>query len=320
MLISLVVPCYNEEESLPLFYREVDRVAAEMKESHGADFEFIFVDDGSRDRTLEEARALHQRAARVRFVSFSRNFGKEAGIYAGLKAARGDYVAMLDADLQDPPGLLPRMLDELLSGEYDCAATRRTTRQGEPPIRSFFARLFYKIINKMSDTEIVDGARDYRLMSRKMVDAVLALGEYNRFSKGIFSWVGFRTKWFEYVNVERVAGTTKWNFWKLFLYSIEGIVGFTTAPLALAALIGLLFCLCAFVGIVFIVVRALLFGDPTAGWPSTICILLLCSGVQLFCTGVVGEYLAKTYLEVKRRPIYIAKTTSEEEDDKNRPQ
>ena len=227
---------------------------------------------------------------------------------------------MLDADLQDPPSLLPRMLDELLSGEYDCAATRRTTRRGEPPIRSFFARLFYKIINKMSDTEIVDGARDYRLMSRKMVDAVLALGEYNRFSKGIFSWVGFRTKWFEYVNVERVAGTTKWNFWKLFLYSIEGIVGFTTAPLALAALIGLLFCLCAFVGIVFIVVRALLFGDPTAGWPSTICILLLCSGVQLFCTGVVGEYLAKTYLEVKRRPIYIAKTTSEEEDDKNRPQ
>ena len=320
MLISLVVPCYNEEESLPLFYREVDRVAAEMKESHGADFEFIFVDDGSRDRTLEEARALHQRDARVRFVSFSRNFGKEAGIYAGLKAARGDYVAMLDADLQDPPSLLPRMLDELLSGEYDCAATRRTTRQGEPPIRSFFARLFYKIINKMSDTEIVDGARDYRLMSRKMVDAVLALGEYNRFSKGIFSWVGFRTKWFEYVNVERVAGTTKWNFWKLFLYSIEGIVGFTTAPLALAALIGLLFGLCAFVGIVLIVVRALLFGDPTAGWPSTICILLLCSGVQLFCTGVVGEYLAKTYLEVKRRPIYIAKTTSEEEDDKNRPQ
>ena len=311
MLISLVVPCYNEEESMPLFYAEVTRVAAEMKESHGADFEFIFVDDGSRDGTLRVARELHAKDERVRYVSFSRNFGKEAGIYAGLKASRGDYVAMLDADLQDPPSLLPQMLDSLLSGEYDCAATRRTTRQGEPPIRSFFARLFYKIINKMSDTEIVDGARDYRLMTRAMVDAVLSMGEYNRFSKGIFSWVGFRTRWLEYVNVERVAGTTKWNFWKLFLYSIEGIVGFTTAPLAVAALIGLLFCLLAFCMILFVVVRAALFGDPTSGWPSLVCIILLCSGVQLFCTGIVGEYLAKTYLEVKRRPIYIAKVTEE---------
>ena len=312
MLISLVVPCYNEEESLPLFYKEAARVAGEMKASHGVDFEFIFVDDGSKDGTLAVARRLHQQDPRVRYVSFSRNFGKEAGIYAGLKAAKGDYVTMLDADLQDPPGLLPAMLDTLLSGEYDCAATRRTTRQGEPPIRSFFARMFYRIINKMSKTEIVDGARDFRLMSRPMVDAVLQVTEYNRFSKGIFGWVGFRTKWFEYENVERVAGQTKWNFWKLFLYSIEGIVGFSTAPLAIAALVGVLFCLAAFVGILFILIRyALGWQDPVAGWQSMTCIILLCSGVQLFCTGILGEYLAKTYLEVKRRPLYVVRETEE---------
>ena len=318
MLISLVVPCYNEEESMPLFYAEASRVAAQMKESHGAEFEFIFVDDGSRDGTLRVARELHAKDERVRYISFARNFGKESAIYAGLQASKGDYVAMLDADLQDPPALLPEMLDTLLTGEYDCAATRRTTRQGEPPIRSFFARLFYRIINKMSDTEIVDGARDYRLMCRSMVDAVLSMGEYNRFSKGIFSWVGFRTKWFEYVNVERVAGETKWNFWKLFLYSIEGIVGFTTAPLALAALGGLAFCMLAFVMILVVVVRAVLFGDPTSGWPSLVCIILLCSGVQLFCTGIVGEYLAKTYLEVKHRPIYIARVTEQNDPAANR--
>ena len=318
MLISLVVPCYNEEESMPLFYAEASRVAAQMKESHGAEFEFIFVDDGSRDGTLRVARELHAKDERVRYISFARNFGKESAIYAGLQASKGDYVAMLDADLQDPPALLPEMLDTLLTGEYDCAATRRTTRQGEPPIRSFFARLFYRIINKMSDTEIVDGARDYRLMCRSMVDAVLSMGEYNRFSKGIFSWVGFRTKWFEYVNVERVAGETKWNFWKLFLYSIEGIVGFTTAPRALAALVGLAFCVLAFVMILVVVVRAVLFGDPTSGWPSLVCIILLCSGVQLFCTGIVGEYLAKTYLEVKHRPIYIARVTEQNDPAANR--
>ena len=318
MLISLVVPCYNEEESMPLFYAEASRVAAQMKESHGAEFEFIFVDDGSRDGTLRVARELHAKDERVRYISFARNFGKESAIYAGLQASKGDYVAMLDADLQDPPALLPEMLDTLLTGEYDCAANRRTTRQGEPPIRSFFARLFYRIINKMSDTEIVDGARDYRLMCRSMVDAVLSMGEYNRFSKGIFSWVGFRTKWFEYVNVERVAGETKWNFWKLFLYSIEGIVGFTTAPLALAALVGLAFCMLAFVMILVVVVRAVLFGDPTSGWPSLVCIILLCSGVQLFCTGIVGEYLAKTYLEVKHRPIYIARVTEQNDPAANR--
>ncbi len=320
MLISLVVPCYNEEQALPLFYAEANRVAGEMQYSHGASFEFIFVNDGSKDGTLAELRALHEKDPRVRYLSFSRNFGKEAGIYAGLKAAKGDYVAMLDADLQDPPALLPQMLDALLTGEYDCAATRRTTRRGEPPVRSFFARAFYRIINKMSDTEIVDGARDYRLMSRQMVDAVLSMSEYNRFSKGIFSWVGFETKWFDYENVERVAGQTKWSFWGLFRYSVEGIVGFTTKPLVAAALLGVLFFMLALIGILFIIIRTLIFGDPTSGWPSMVCILLLCSGVQLFCTGIVGEYLAKTYLEVKHRPIYVLRETEETRDEKRKGQ
>lgn len=313
MLLSIVVPCYNEQEALPYFYKEICRVAEEMKSSHGADFEFIFVDDGSKDKTLSIARELHKQDARVRYISFSRNFGKEAGILAGLKAAKGDYVAMMDADLQDPPALLPRMLDALLEEDYDCAATRRTNRKGEPPIRSFFARMFYKIINRLSDADIVDGARDYRLMRRRMVDAILALPEYNRFSKGIFGWVGFKTKWLEYVNVERVAGETKWSFWKLFLYSLEGIVAFTTAPLALASLIGIIFCVLAFVMILFIIVRTLLFGDPTSGWPSMVCIIFLCSGVQLFCMGVLGQYLAKTYMEVKHRPVYIVRETEQDE-------
>lgn len=313
MLLSIVVPCYNEQEALPYFYKEICRVAEEMKASHGADFEFIFVDDGSKDKTLSIARELHKQDERVRYISFSRNFGKEAGILAGLEAAKGDYVAMMDADLQDPPALLPRMLDALLEEDYDCAATRRTNRKGEPPIRSFFARMFYKIINRLSDADIVDGARDYRLMRRRMVDAILALPEYNRFSKGIFGWVGFKTKWLEYVNVERVAGETKWSFWKLFLYSLEGIVAFTTAPLALASLIGIIFCVLAFVMILFIIVRTLLFGDPTSGWPSLVCIIFLCSGVQLFCMGVLGQYLAKTYMEVKRRPVYIVRETEQDE-------
>lgn len=313
MLLSIVVPCYNEQEALPYFYKEICRVAEEMKSSHGADFEFIFVDDGSRDNTLAIARELHKQDERVRYISFSRNFGKEAGILAGLEAAKGDYVAMMDADLQDPPALLPQMLDALLEEDYDCAATRRTNRKGEPPIRSFFARMFYKIINRLSDADIVDGARDYRLMRRRMVDAILALPEYNRFSKGIFGWVGFKTKWLEYVNVERVAGETKWSFWKLFLYSLEGIVAFTTAPLALASLIGIIFCVLAFVMILFIIVRTLLFGDPTSGWPSLVCIIFLCSGVQLFCMGVLGQYLAKTYMEVKHRPVYIVRETEQDE-------
>ena len=313
MLLSIVVPCYNEQEALPYFYKEICRVAEEMRSSHGADFEFIFVDDGSKDKTLSIARELHKQDERVRYISFSRNFGKEAGILAGLEAAKGDYVAMMDADLQDPPALLPQMLDALLKEDYDCAATRRTNRKGEPPIRSFFARMFYKIINRLSDADIVDGARDYRLMRRRMVDAILALPEYNRFSKGIFGWVGFKTKWLEYVNVERVAGETKWSFWKLFLYSLEGIVAFTTAPLALASLIGIIFCVLAFVMILFIIVRTLLFGDPTSGWPSLVCIIFLCSGVQLFCMGVLGQYLAKTYMEVKHRPVYIVRETEQDE-------
>ena len=313
MLLSIVVPCYNEQEALPYFYKEICRVAEEMKSSHGADFEFIFVDDGSKDKTLSIARELHKQDERVRYISFSRNFGKEAGILAGLEAAKGDYVAMMDADLQDPPALLPQMLDALLEEDYDCAATRRTNRKGEPPIRSFFARMFYKIINRLSDADIVDGARDYRLMRRRMVDAILALPEYNRFSKGIFGWVGFKTKWLEYVNVERVAGETKWSFWKLFLYSLEGIVAFTTAPLALASLIGIIFCVLAFVMILFIIVRTLLFGDPPSGWPSLVCIIFLCSGVQLFCMGVLGQYLAKTYMEVKHRPVYIVRETEQDE-------
>ena len=316
MLISLIVPCYNEEEAMPLFYQEAARVAAQMEKSHGAEFEIIFVDDGSKDGTLRVARELHDADPRVRYVSFSRNFGKEAGIYAGLKAAKGDYVATLDADLQDPPALLPDMLDALLTGDYDCAATRRTTREGEPPVRSCIALINKKNNNKMTDTEKVDRAPAIRLMSRRMVDAVLEMSEYNRFSKGIFSWVGFKTKWFAYQNVERVAGQTKWNFWSLFKYSIEGIVGFSTQPLVMAALAGVIFCLAEYVGIIFVVVRALIFGDPTAGWPSMVCIMLLCSGVQLFCLGIVGEYLAKTYLEVKHRPIYITRETEQDRDER----
>ena len=312
MLISLVVPCYNEEESLPIFYKEASKIAQQMGISHGADFEFIFVDDGSKDRTLQIARELHRKDARVRYISFSRNFGKEAGIYAGLKAAKGDYVATMDADLQDPPSLLPEMLELLLSGEYDCAATRRTTREGEPPVRSWFAKKFYQIINKLSDTEIVDGARDFRLMSRKMVDAVLEMSEYNRFSKGIFGWVGFHTEWLEFEHEDRCAGTSKWPLRKLLAYSIDGITGFSVAPLSFASVMGVLFFLISMILIVFIIGRTLLFGDPVAGWPSMACILFLVSGVQLFCTGIVGIYLSKTYLETKHRPIYLLKETSEE--------
>ena len=305
MLISLIVPCYNEEEAMPLFYQEAARVAAQMEKSHGAEFEIIFVDDGSKDGTLRVARELHDADPRVRYVSFSRNFGKEAGIYAGLKAAKGDYVATLDADLQDPPALLPDMLDALLTGDYDCAATRRTTREGEPPVRSWFARMFYRIINKMSDTEIVDGARDFRLMSRRMVDAVLEMSEYNRFSKGIFSWVGFKTKWFAYQNVERVAGQTKWNFWGLFKYAIDGIIDFSQAPLSVASWFGIGMTFCSILAILFIVVRRLLFGDPVAGWASTICVIILIGGLQLFCLGIIGQYIAKIYLETKHRPHFI---------------
>lgn len=307
-IISIVVPCYNEEEALPLFYQEATRVAGEMS---GIDFEFVFIDDGSRDNTLSVLRRLAAADRRVRFVSFSRNFGKEAGMLAGLEAATGDYVALMDADLQDPPALLPELYRAVTEEGYDCAATRRTTRAGEPPIRSFFARLFYRLIHKISDADIVDGARDYRLMRRAVVDAILSMREYNRFSKGIFGWGGFRTKWIPFVNVERVAGETKWSFWKLFRYSLEGIVAFSTVPLALASVLGVLLCLIAFVFILVVLVKTLAFGDPVGGWPSMICVILFLGGVQLLCIGILGQYLSKTYLETKRRPIYLVRETEE---------
>ena len=308
--ISIIVPCYNEEEAMPIFYEEICKVAKKMKK---VDFEFIFVNDGSKDHTLDVARELHKKDQRVRYVSFSRNFGKEAGMYAGLEAARGDYVAIMDVDLQDPPALIEEMYEILKNEDYDCVASRRVSRKGEPPIRSFFARCYYKLINKISKTEIVDGARDFRLMTRQMVDSILELKEYNRYSKGIFSWVGYKTKWLEYENVERVAGTTKWSFWKLFLYSLESIVAFSTVPLSIAAVMGLLFCLIAFILIIVIIVKTLTVGDPVAGWPSMVCIIFFVSGIQLFCLGIIGQYLAKTYLEVKNRPIYIVKETEESE-------
>ena len=306
--ISLVVPCYNEQEVINLFYAEIQKV---KKDFENVEFEIIFVNDGSKDKTLELMRELSKNDD-VRYVSFSRNFGKEAAMYAGLEASTGDYVAIMDADLQDPPALLKEMYEILESGEYDSVATRRVTRKGEPVIRSFFARLYYKIINKISKTEIVDGARDFRLMTRQMVDSVLSLKEYNRFSKGIFSWVGYRTKWLEYENVERAAGETKWSFWKLFLYSLESIVAFSTAPLSIASVMGILFCFVAFIIIIFIIVRTLMYGDPTSGWPSMVCIMFFIGGVQLLCLGIMGQYLSKTYLEVKKRPIYIVQETEED--------
>ena len=307
--ISIIVPCYNEEESMPLFYDEICKVASSFKK---VDFEFIFVNDGSRDRTLEIARELANSDKRVRYISFSRNFGKEAAILAGLEYSVGDYVAIMDADLQDPPSMLHEMYDDIKNDGYDCVATRRVSRKGEPPIRSFFAKCYYKLINKISKTEIVDGARDYRLMTRQMVNSILSLKEYNRFSKGIFSWVGYNTKWLEYKNVERVAGTTKWSFWKLFLYSLESIVAFSTVPLAIASIIGLLFFLISFIMIIVIVVKTLTLGDPVAGWPSLVCIIFFVSGVQLFGIGVIGQYLSKLYLEVKGRPVYIVKETEKD--------
>ena len=272
----------------------------------------LLINDGSRDRTLSIMRELAAKDSRVRYISFSRNFGKEAAMYAGFCNAKGDYVAVMDADMQDPPSLLPQMLEILETQEYDSVATRRVTREGEPPIRSFFARMFYRIINRISDADIVDGARDFRLMKREMVDAIVAMCEYNRFSKGIFGWIGFRTKWLPYKNVERVAGETKWSFWGLFKYSIDGIVNFSQAPLSIASLMGLLLTVASFCAIVFIVLRRLIFGDPVAGWASTACIILFMGGLQLLCMGIMGQYLAKTYLEVKRRPHYIIAETNDE--------
>ena len=304
--MSIVVPCYNEEKALPIFYNEIIKVS---KEFENVEFEYIFVDDGSKDKTLDLVKEFRKNEARVRYISFSRKFGKEAALLAGLKESTGDYVTIMDADMQDPPSLLKKMFDTLKNEGYDCVATRRVTRKGEPVIRSFFARMFYRLINKMSKIEMVDGARDYRLMTRQMVDAIISLKEYNRYSKGLFSFVGFNTKWFEYENVKRVAGESKWSFWKLFKYALEGITAFTTFPLVLSSIVGMLFCLIAFLFIVVIIVRTLIYGDPTSGWPSMVCIIFLVSGVQLFCIGIIGQYLSKTYLEVKNRPIYIVKET-----------
>ena len=304
--ISVVVSCYNEEKALPLFYKEIERVRKQDFENI-VDFEYIFVNDGSKDKTLDIIKQLRAIDDKVRYVSFSRNFGKEAAMFAGLEASTGDYVTLMDADLQDPPALLKQMYDAIINEGYDSVGTRRVTRKGEPPIRSFFARMFYKIINKMSDIEMVDGARDYRLMKRQVVDAIISLKEYNRYSKGLFSFVGFNTKWIEYENVERVAGETKWSFWKLFRYAIEGITAFSTTPLIFASVLGIIFCVISFLAIIFIIVRTLIYGDPTSSWPSLVCIIVFVSGIQLFSVGVIGQYLSKTYLEVKKRPIYIIK-------------
>ena len=302
--ISIVIPCFNEEEAIPIFYEETLKVLKTMQLSS---FEFVFIDDGSSDRTLEVLKEISAKDKSVHFVSFSRNFGKEAALYAGLSKANGDFISVMDVDLQDPPSLLPQMLEAILKEGYDCAATRRVTRKNEPPVRSFFARKFYKIMGKLSDVPVVDGARDFRLMTKKYKDAVLSLLERNRFTKGIFPWVGFKTKWFAYENVERVAGKTKWSFWKLFLYSIDGIIGFSTKPLAFSAVAGILSLAVSFVLIILIAIRRLLFGDPVQGWASLVCFITFFSGLQLFCTGISGLYISKIYTEVKQRPIYIIK-------------
>lgn len=308
--LSVIVACYNEEEALPYFYKEIKKQAKKMDY---LDFEFIFIDDGSVDSTLEVIKKFRKRDKRVRYLSFSRNFGKEAAMYAGLEISSGDYVTLMDADLQDPPSLLEEMYNYIVDYDYDCVGTRRVTRKGEPPIRSFFARMFYKIINKLSKVEMVDGARDYRLMTRQMVDAILEMKEYNRYSKGLFSFVGFKTKWLEYENVNRVAGETKWSFWKLFLYAIDGITAFSTVPLVISTVIGFFFCMISFLMILVIIIKTLVYGDPVNGWPSLVCIIFMVSGIQLFCMGIMGQYLSKTYLETKNRPIYIVKETSDEE-------
>ena len=306
-LISIVIPCYNEEDTLSILYQELVHVTNGMKDY---DFEYIFVNDGSKDETLPLVKDMAEEDARVKYVSFSRNFGKEAALLAGLTYAKGDLVATMDADMQDPPALLPELVDYVESGVYDNAATRRVTRKGEPVIRSFFARTFYKMMRHMTDIQIVDGARDYRVMSRAMVDAILSLQEYNRFSKGIFAWVGYETKWVEFENVERSAGETKWNFWKLLRYSMEGIVSFSNTPIHMASYLGLGLTGVSLIALIFVFVRALIFGDDVAGWPSLVCIITFLGGVQLFVIGVMGQYISKTYLEVKRRPHYIVKDTN----------
>ena len=306
-LISLIIPCYNEEEGLSILYSALSEVSAKME---AYDFEFLFINDGSKDRTLNTITEYAEKDSRVKYISFSRNFGKEAAMYAGFCNAKGDYVTVMDSDMQDPPELLPQMVEILEQGEYDSVATRRVTRKGEPPIRSFFARTFYKIINKISDAEVVDGARDFRLMRREMIDTIVSMGESNRFSKGIFGWIGFKTYWLPYENVERAAGETKWSFWKLFKYAIDGIVNFSQAPLMISAWVGFFFVLMSILAIAFVFVRKIIYGGSVEGWASLVCIVLFIGGVQLFCTGVMGSYLAKTYQEVKHRPHYIVGKTN----------
>lgn len=306
--ISIIVPCYNEQEALPIFYKEISKVLQTI----GWEYELVFVNDGSKDKTLDVLKVLAFDDKHVHYFSFSRNFGKEAAMYAGFCNASGDYVAVMDADMQDPPSLIPQMINILQAEEYDSVATRRVNRFGEPPIRSFFARQFYKVINKISDADIVDGARDFRLMRRSMVEAIVEMHEYNRFSKGIFGWIGFKTYWLPYENVERVAGETKWNFWKLFRYAIEGIINFSQVPLSITSWFGLIVTVMSFFAIVFVVIRRLLFGDPVAGWASTICIIVFVSGIQLMSLGIMGQYIAKTYMETKHRPHYIISETNKE--------
>ncbi len=308
-MITLIVPCYNEQESLPIFYQEVIKVVQNMN----CDYELLFVNDGSKDQTLDILKGLAAGDSHVKYLSFSRNFGKEAAMYAGFCNAHGDYVAVMDADMQDPPSLLPEMLEILENGEYDSIATRRADRSGEPPVRSWFARKFYHIINKISDADIVDGARDFRLMKREMADAIVSMSEYNRFSKGIFGWIGFRTYWLPYENVERVAGETKWNFWKLFKYAIDGIINFSQVPLSIASCFGIFMTFCSFLLLVAIVFRKTVFGDPVAGWASTVCVMIFIGGIQLFCLGIMGQYVAKTYLESKHRPHFIISETNEDD-------
>lgn len=308
-MISLIIPCYNEQESLPIFYREVTSVARRME----SEYELLFVDDGSKDRTLPILKELAAQDEHVTYFSFSRNFGKEAAMYAGFCNAKGDYVAVMDADMQDPPSLLPQMIEILEGGEYDSVATRRTSRTGEPPIRSWFAKRFYRLVNRISDADIVDGARDFRLMRREMAEAIVSMGEYNRFSKGIFGWIGFRTYWMPYDNIERAAGETKWNFWKLFKYAIDGIISFSQAPLSIASWFGMVMTLLSFLFLFLIVIRKAVFGDPVAGWASTICVIVFIGGIQMFCLGIMGQYIAKAYLETKKRPHFIISETNGED-------
>ena len=306
-MITCVVPCYNEEAVLEKFYKEITRVADVMTETT---FDFLFIDDGSKDATLSIIKKLASEDERVRYISFSRNFGKEAGIYAGLQNADGEYVVILDADLQHPPRLIKEMYHAIVEEGYDCAGTRRVNRKGESALRSFFAHTFYKLLNRVSKAHVIDGAQDYQMMNRKVIDAILQMGEYNRFSKGIFGWVGFRKKWIECENTERAAGNTKWSFWSLFSYAAEGVVAFTTAPLVMASVLGVISCLLSIGLLIFIVVKTVAFGDPTPGWPSLACLTLMTSGVQLFAIGILGQYLAKTYLESKHRPIYLVEETN----------